>query len=168
MTLDLSNDAERRRLRDVLGTFATGVTVVTTRDEAGDPIGITVNSFTSVSLSPPLILWCLGRESAALQAYRNASHFAVNVLSEKQQALATHFASKRTDKFTDLGGVIDGIAGVPLLANCIGQLQCATRQAHDGGDHVILLGEVLAMKESAGKPLLFHRGRFTAEGPSEA
>lgn len=161
MTLDVSSDAARRRLRDVLGTFATGVTVVTALDEAGDPVGITVNSFTSVSLSPPLILWCLSRESASLNAYRTARHFAINVLHENQQALAGRFASKERHRFAGLDGVTEGIGGVPLLANCIGQLQCTTRQCHDGGDHVVLIGEVLAVQAAAGAPLLFHRGNFT-------
>ncbi|MEO0420817.1 MAG: flavin reductase family protein [Pseudomonadota bacterium] len=167
MTLDVSSDTARRRLRDVLGTFATGVTVVTALDEAGDPVGITVNSFTSVSLSPPLILWCLSRESASLNAYCTARHFAINVLHESQQDLATRFASNERHKFAGLEGVTEGISGVPLLANCVGQLQCTSRQSHDGGDHVILIGEVLAVQEAAGAPLLFHRGRFAGLAQAE-
>ncbi len=164
MTLDVSSDAQRRRLRDVLGTFATGVTVVTARNDAGVPVGITVNSFTSVSLEPPLVLWCLGRGSSVQDAFTTGSHFAVNVLNGSQEALAKRFANKQLDQFADLEDIEQGIGGVPLLPDCIGQLQCVQRHALDGGDHLILVGEVLAIAEHPGAPLLFHRGRFAALG----
>ncbi|MEO0973304.1 MAG: flavin reductase family protein [Pseudomonadota bacterium] len=160
MTLDVSTDSQRRRLRDVLGAFATGVTVVTARRPEGGPVGLTVNSFTSVSLTPPLVLWCLSKESSVLEAFEQSSHFAVNVLSAQQEALARRFASPIADKFAGIDGLRSGAGEAVLLPDCIAYLECARRYTYDGGDHVILVGEVLAIDSTDEAALLFHRGQF--------
>lgn len=168
MSLDVASDSQRRRLRDVLGHFATGVTVVTARSGKGVAVGLTVNSFTSVSLDPPLVLWCLGRRGAMAEAFRDVSHFAVNVLSADQEALARLFAERRDDKFEHVPGVSAGAGGAPLLPGCSAWLQCRTHATYDGGDHLILVGEVLAIDDRPQcDALLFHRGRFGRTSPAD-
>jgi 3-hydroxy-9,10-secoandrosta-1,3,5(10)-triene-9,17-dione monooxygenase reductase component len=164
---DLSADgpAARRRLRNVLGNFATGVTVVTGLDARGADVGITVNSFTSVSLEPPLVLWCVGRSSATVDAFGPESRFVVNVLARDQYALAMRFADRRPDRFRDLD-VDRGIDRVPMLRGCIARLQCTTRQVADGGDHLIVIGEITRAEQAPGEPLLFFRGEFEALLPT--
>lgn len=157
---DAAPKADSRRLRDALGQFATGVTVVTARGADGELAGITVNSFTSVSLEPPLILWCLGRAAATARAFTTASHFAVNVLHADQEHLARLFAARRADKFEHVAGIEAGAGGAPLLPGCVARLQCATHDIHAGGDHHILVGEVIEVEQTPGQALLFHQGRF--------
>lgn len=146
------------RLRSGLGKFATGVTVVTCPGSGG-PFGVTANSFSSVSLDPPLILWNLARVTKSAQVYRDAQHFAVNVLGSHQQPLAVHFA--RTDHAS-----FDGIeytpsaSGVPILAGTIACFECRTYRIHDGGDHWIIVGEVEEFRFADGDPLLFFAGRY--------
>ncbi len=159
--MDMSDESQRRAFRDVLGHWATGVTVVTALDARGGDVGITVNSFTSVSIDPPLVLWCLGNQSATFDTFSRCSHFAVNVLSAAQRELALLFADRSVDKFASLR-VERGAGGVALLPGCIARLQCVQRNMLAGGDHVILVGEVVAMEASAGDALLFHRGRFVS------
>jgi flavin reductase (DIM6/NTAB) family NADH-FMN oxidoreductase RutF len=157
---DAAGAEARRRLRDVLGHYATGVTVVSAVDPDGNDVGLTVNSFTSVSLDPPLILWCLGRESALIDTFAAGRPFAVNVLAAEQLDVALRFADKSPDKFAGLP-VERGIGDTPLLGGCVARLQCTTRDVLPGGDHLILLAEVVRTEHSAGRALLFHRGRFS-------
>jgi flavin reductase (DIM6/NTAB) family NADH-FMN oxidoreductase RutF len=152
-------------LRSALGLFATGVTIVTTRDADGKAIGLTANSFNSVSLSPPLVLWSLGLKAGSLDAFRQASHYAIHVLSVQQQPLAERFASKALDRFEGMA-FSDGLGGVPILQGCAAVFQCSNRSQYPEGDHVILVGEVLACQhDAASSPLLFHGGKFYTEHP---
>lgn len=146
-------------LRQALGHFATGVTVMTTRTPGGEPIGVTVNSFNSVSLDPPLVLWSLARKAYSCPAFDREGHFAVHVLAADQHHLSTRFAQAGHDKFAGLT-LAEGVAGVPLLADCAAVFQCQTVARHEGGDHVILLGKVLTYQCAERPPLLFHRGRY--------
>jgi 4-hydroxyphenylacetate 3-hydroxylase, reductase component len=150
-----------RAFRDALGCFATGVTVVTTATPAGQKIGLTVNSFSSVSLTPPLILWCLSRDSGLVKHFRKGTPFAVNFLAKGQRDLAVHFSRPGQNRF-------DGIAsrkggnGAPLLPGTAGGLECTTERVFEGGDHVIILGRVHRHTSGKAPPLVFHRGRFHA------
>lgn len=148
-----------RQFRDALGAFATGVTVITTRDAAGRDVGRTANSFSSVSLSPPMVLWSLARSSASHAAFHDATHFAVHVLSAKQVDLSARFAGKTEDKFAGLT-VSRGVAGIPLLDGCTARFECRTEHRYDGGDHVIFVAEVLGFSRDPAPPLLFHSGRY--------
>ena len=147
--------------RNALGTFATGVTVVTTRSPDGCDVGVTANSFNSVSLDPPLVLWSLNRSSASLQAFTKSDGFAVHVLAADQQALSNRFASKMENRFADLE-FERGYASAPLLADCAAQFQCRLAFRYDGGDHEILVGEVVALAHSSKSPLVYHGGRYGA------
>lgn len=151
--------------RAALGSFATGVTVITTCGADGLPAGVTANSFNSVSLDPPMVLWSLARTSRALGAFLQANHFAVHVLGEDQQDLAMRFASSGEDKFAGLDCPA-GAGGVPLLADCAARFECRTAHQYDGGDHVILVGKVDAFESTPKRPLLFHQGRFGRVDPT--
>lgn len=146
-----------RELRDALGRFATGVTVVTTEGPDG-PLGITANSFASVSLDPPLVLWSPARKSRRFPAFEAASHFAVHVLSSGQRHLAERFAGSEQG-FTGLE-FERGIGEVPLLAGCAARLECRHAAGHDGGDHLIVVGEVLRVEETDLPPLVYWRGGY--------
>ena len=154
-------DFSERDLRDALGRFATGVTVVTTMTPRG-PLGITANSFSSVSLHPPLILWSPARKSRRFPAFEAASFFAIHVLSAGQQGLAERFALPG-DGFADVG-YETGFGDTPLLAGCSARFECRHAAGHDGGDHLIVVGEVLRVSQTDLKPLLFHRGHYTSLG----
>ncbi len=149
-----------RTLRDALGCFATGVTVVTCVDPEGKPVGLTVNSFTSVSLDPPLLLVCIAREAASAPAFLAARHFAVNVLQTGQQPASIRFSTRHEDRF----GPNDwspGELGAPVLQQSVGVFECESYSVHDGGDHHILLGRVIkATFDAALDPLLYFRGRY--------
>jgi flavin reductase (DIM6/NTAB) family NADH-FMN oxidoreductase RutF len=147
-----------RDLRDALGRFPTGVTVITTMTEGG-PLGITANSFSSVSLDPPLVLWSPARKSSRFPAFEAASHFAIHVLSEGQRALADHFA--RIGVFADFA-YVEGIGGAPLIEGCAARLECRHAAQFDGGDHLICVGEVLRLVQADMAPLLYHRGGYAA------
>lgn len=149
--------------RRIMGCFATGVTVVTTVDQGGELVGLTVNSFNSLSLDPPLVLWSLAVSSPLVPAFENASHFAVNVLAEDQVEISQRFALREVDKFSDLE-VRKGAGGAPLIAGCIAWIECRTRKQERHGDHVLFIGEVERMAESAKKPLLFLRGHYAGAG----
>lgn len=145
--------------RRALGSFATGVTIITTRDADGTPLGLTANSFNSVSLNPPLVLWSLANRSRSLDAFRTAQHWAVHVLGTHQEALSSRFAKTGTDKFAGLE-VDEGLGGVPLLHDCTARFQCRTAFQYEGGDHVIFVGEVLEFDWTETAPLVFHGGRY--------
>lgn len=150
---------DEKDLRRVLGQFATGVTVVTARSKDGAPVGTTVNSFTSVSLKPPLVLWCLAHSSQNLAVFRKTTHFAVNILSASQHELSRRFAVPAPDKFDGID-YKDGRAGVPLLEGVIAHIVCRKVQRLPGGDHDIFLGKVEEFRRYDGKPLVFHSGRY--------
>lgn len=153
---------DTRQFRQALGAFATGVTIVTTRDRDGNDVGLTVNSFNSVSLEPPLVLWSLARSSAQLlTAFTEAEYFTVHILAADQEALSNLFASRGVDKFAGLD-VQRGVGDVPLLAGCTARFQCRTAHRYAGGDHEIFLGEVVAFENTECAPLLFHAGRYAS------
>jgi 3-hydroxy-9,10-secoandrosta-1,3,5(10)-triene-9,17-dione monooxygenase reductase component len=147
--------------RKALGAFATGVTVVTARGSDGHAVGVTANSFNSVSLDPPLVLWSLNRASASLRAFIEGTGFAVHILAANQQLLSDRFASRMENRFADLP-FERGIGGAPLLAGCAAQFQCRLAFRYDGGDHEILVGEVVTFSHSTLPPLVYHGGRYGA------
>lgn len=146
-------------LRRALGSFATGVTIITTRGHSGAPIGLTANSFNSVSLNPPLVLWSLADSALSLGDFRAAEYWAVHVLTADQAALSGRFAQRGGDKFGGLE-IEPGLGGVPLLTGCAARFQCRTVSRHEGGDHVIFIGEVLEFDSSDRAPLVFHGGHY--------
>jgi flavin reductase (DIM6/NTAB) family NADH-FMN oxidoreductase RutF len=154
-----------REFRAALGMFATGVTIVTARDAEGGVIGLTANSFNSVSLEPPLVLWSLSRAAASLAALSKGSHYAINVLAADQKALAERFALRGADRWKDVG-FDEGIGGAPLLHGAAATFECFNRSRYEEGDHVIFVGEVERCGYRSGaSPLLFHGGRFYTEHP---
>jgi flavin reductase (DIM6/NTAB) family NADH-FMN oxidoreductase RutF len=150
-------------LRKALGHFVTGVTVVTTRGVSGEFAGLTVNSFSSLSLSPPLVMWSIALSAASFEAFENCSHFIVNVLADDQIPLAERFAQSGGDKFNGLL-TRESIAGLPLLDGVAASFACRVASRYPGGDHVILVGEVLAYERSERTPLLYARGRYCQLG----
>jgi flavin reductase (DIM6/NTAB) family NADH-FMN oxidoreductase RutF len=149
-----------RTLRDALGCFATGVTVVTCLAGNGQPAGLTVNSFTSVSLDPPLLLVCLHRMAASSGALVEATHFAINVLQNGQQPASIRFATRAEDRFGTTPWS-RGEAGAPILADSLGVFECERYAVYDGGDHHILVGQVVkASFDASLDPLLYFRGRY--------
>ncbi|AMG74410.1 alpha/beta fold hydrolase [Sphingopyxis granuli] len=152
--------SDARTFRDALGCFATGVTVVTAIDPDGVPIGLTANSFTSVSLDPPLLLVCIANSSGSAAILRGADHFAVNVLQIGQQPTSNRFAGKGEDRFAATPWEI-GEFGTPVLVGSLGSFECARDAVHEGGDHFILVGRVLkAIFEPRRDPLLYFRGKY--------
>ena len=150
---------DRRDFRHALGQFATGVTVVTARTADGRRVGVTVNSFTSVSLDPPLVLWSLSRQAPSLADFTHAAYFGVNVLAANQHHLSRQFSTPLPDKFSGVE-FTEGPAGVPLLSGVNAHFVCRNVRQYDGGDHVIFLGEVEDYKYNDGEPLVFHSGRY--------
>ena len=151
--------------RTALGMFATGVTIVTARAPDGQWVGLTANSFNSVSLSPPLVLWSLSQVASAMDAFRDGSHYAINILAADQQALALRFATRGVDRFADVE-CTEGRCGAPLIAGSVASFECFNRSRYAEGDHVIFVGEVEHCTYRAGAaPLLFHGGRFYTEHP---
>jgi len=142
-----------------LGRWTTGVTVITTRAADGTPAGFTANSFTSLSLNPPLVLFCLGKESSSQVAFLSAPGFAVHILADDQRTLAGRFAQPGGDKFAGLE-LSEGMRGVPLLPGGLACLECRTVQIHPGGDHHVVVGEVEAVRLGDGRPLIYHRGEY--------
>lgn len=153
--------------RRALGAFATGVTIITTADARGQRYGVTANSYNSVSLDPPLVLWSLARSSRSLPAFEASGAFAIHILSADQQDLAMRFASSAEDKFSRLA-LATGHGGVPLLGDCAAHFECMTSARFDGGDHVIFLGQVVRFVRGDKPPLLFHDGKFTRLALPEA
>jgi len=152
---------DQREFRTALGHFATGITVVTACARNGDLLGVTVNSFNSVSLDPPLILFSLERRALSLSAFEDAGNFAVNILSDSQMNLSQNFARTQGDKWS-------GIAfdrwetGSPILKGSLAAFDCRTYAIHDGGDHRVFIGEVLRFEaQTEGTPLLYFRGSYT-------
>jgi 3-hydroxy-9,10-secoandrosta-1,3,5(10)-triene-9,17-dione monooxygenase reductase component len=161
---------DTRAFRSALGTFATGVTIVTTQTDGETPtdVGITANSFNSVSLDPPMILWSLARKAMSLPAFMANPCFAVHVLAADQDELSQRFATQGADKFSGLD-VERGVGNVPLLTGCAARFQCRTAFRHEGGDHIIFVGEVASFDAGQKPPLLYHAGRYAmAVGKSVA
>jgi 3-hydroxy-9,10-secoandrosta-1,3,5(10)-triene-9,17-dione monooxygenase reductase component len=148
-----------RNFRNALGAFTTGVTIVTTRDEAGHDIGLTANSFNSVSLDPPLVLWSLAKSSLSLKAFTESKYFAVHILAADQQPLSDRFAKRGVDKFAELNPG-RGHGGVPLLEGCAARFECETAFRYDGGDHEIFVGRVITFEHFPRPPLVFMGGRY--------
>jgi flavin reductase (DIM6/NTAB) family NADH-FMN oxidoreductase RutF len=159
-------DFDPRDFRNALGQFATGVTVVTTRTSAGEPIGLTANSFSSVSLSPPLVLWSLSLRSPNLPNFLQATHFAINVLARDQIALSQRFSKPMPNKFE---GIVctDSASGMPLLTGTSAHFECRTEARHYSGDHVIFIGHVLHYSHADREALGYYRGRYISTAPIE-
>ncbi|MCV6604957.1 MAG: flavin reductase family protein [Porticoccaceae bacterium] len=155
----MSITEQQRELRNAFGCFATGVTVITTRGADGSPVGMTANSFASVSLDPPLVLWSIARQSNCFDSFINASHFAIHVLTSDQQAVSNTFACKENDKFASTPWQRDG-NGTPLLDHYAARMVCSMSNQHDGGDHVILVGKVEEFDYNNNAPLIFHSGVY--------
>ena len=153
-----------RDFRDAVGWFTTGVTVITARGPDGTLHGVTANSFSSISLDPPLVLWSLAKRATSFSAFEAAGHFAVNILTQEQQGLSARFAATSGDKFRDIAHET-WETGAPILPHSLASLDCKLEARHDGGDHVIFVGRVLRLESHKhGKPLLFSRGGYRALG----
>ena len=157
---------DRNDLRDALGSFATGVTIVTARDQAGNPVGLTANSFNSVSLEPPMVLWSLALNSPNLPAFRAAKSWAVHILGANQEDLSNRFATRGANKFEGLE-VVDGPEGAPEIAECAARFGCKATFEYDGGDHAIFVGEVVDFHRKGSEPLIFHGGRYNRLRPDD-
>jgi flavin reductase (DIM6/NTAB) family NADH-FMN oxidoreductase RutF len=154
-TAELGQD----ELRQALGRFVTGVTIVTCRDAAGAPVGLTANSFNALSLDPPLVLWSLRQSSGSIAAFTQASHFAINVLAADQIDLSRRFARTSQAKFDD-GQWVDGYGGSPVLAGCVAVFECRRHSHQAAGDHVLFIGEVQRIAGSSDTPLVYHVGHY--------
>ncbi|MDR1661704.1 MAG: flavin reductase family protein [Azoarcus sp.] len=151
--------AEGREFRNALGRYATGIAVVTLETPAGGLLGVTVNSFNSVSLAPPLVVWSLAESSSALAAFEESEYYAINVLAAGQEALSQRFASRREDRFAGLA-LEAGLGGAPLLPGCCARFQCRNAIRHAGGDHVVFIGEVEHFDYGEGEPLIYFGGAY--------
>jgi 3-hydroxy-9,10-secoandrosta-1,3,5(10)-triene-9,17-dione monooxygenase reductase component len=147
------------RYRQALGSFTTGVTIITALDAQGADVGMTANSFNSVSMTPPMVLWSLGRSSTNFAAFLQAQHFAVHILAHDQDLLATRFAQKGINRFEGLT-LGRGPGGIPVIEGAAARFDCRTAHRYEGGDHIIFVGEVLAFEHWEREPLVFKRGRF--------
>ena len=152
-----------KALRQALGRFATGVTIITCRAADGAPVGLTANSFSALSLDPPLVLWSLRLASPSLPAFQAASHFAVNVLADSQVDLSRRFASPEPDKFAE-GAWLPGLGDAPVLAGCAAVFECAVHSQQLAGDHVLFIGRVLRLADGVVAPLLFQGGHYRLLG----
>lgn len=161
--MNTSTPLDPKALRVVLGRFATGVTIVTCRDAQGTAIGLTANSFSALSLEPPLVLWSLRQASPSLPAFAAAGHFAINVLAESQVDLSRRFASSVPDKFAE-GAWSDGAGGAPVLSGAAAVLECALVSQQNAGDHVLFIGHVLKMADLATAALVFQGGHYRMLG----
>lgn len=159
---DTAHLLDSQSFRNALGLFPTGVAIITTRHENGTPIGLTINSFTSLSLDPPLVMWSLSNTSPNLPTFKQCHYFAINVLTQDQVQDALHFAnSSIKDKFA-LVSHSDGPEGIPLIDNCAATFICKNHKYHLEGDHTLFIGEVVRHASvTHHEPAVFHRGRFT-------
>lgn len=150
---------DAKELRNVMGHFATGVTVVTTKDSNGQNFGITANAFTSVSLDPPLVLVCIDKNAQCYPCFEESGIFAVNILNQQQQEISRRFATKGIDKFEGLSWR-SGSSGAPLIDGAVGYVECRIVERFEGGDHMIYLAEVICGTVTSGEPLLFFRAKY--------
>jgi len=152
---------DTRDFRAALGTFPTGVCLITTLGADGLPAGLTINSFSSVSLDPPMVLWSLARTANCALVFRDAEYFAISVLAATDAALSTHFAKPGADKFAAFAERFSpGVGSAPLLQGAVATFECHSRQRYYGGDHIIMIGVVERYAYGGGEPLVFHRGRY--------
>jgi flavin reductase (DIM6/NTAB) family NADH-FMN oxidoreductase RutF len=158
--MEFKAGSDPRTLRDAMGCFATGITIVTALDPAGTPVGLTANSFTSVSLDPPLLLVCIANTAGTAPVLRDAAHFGVNVLQIGQQPASNRFAARGEDRFANQPWA-PGQTGVPLLGGSLVSFECQRESLHEAGDHFILVGRVVrAQFEPHRDPLLYFRGKY--------
>ncbi len=157
------NKIDLQQYRRALSCFATGVAVATALDKDGQRVGMTISSFNSVSLDPPLVLWSIANDSLSYDVFVDAEHFAVNVLAMHQKDLSAQFAQKGGDKFVGLE-CAEGLGGAPILPEYAACFECSTEHVYDGGDHKIIVGRVLRFEDRETDPLIFYRGRFLRKG----
>ncbi|AWV85647.1 MULTISPECIES: flavin reductase family protein [Acinetobacter] len=150
---------EPRSLRQLLGQYATGITVVTALDVNQRKIGMTANSFTSVSLDPPLILWNIAKSATHFEDFKQAEYFAINILNEDQYLESKHFSKSADDKFEGLDDV-DEYMGIPILNKSLTTFVCRQYELHEAGDHYIIVGQIEACRNQMGNPLVFHNGQY--------
>ena len=162
--IDLSSTHDGRDLRTALGRFPTGVTVITTTVPDGRSEGLTANSFSALSLSPPLVLWSIVNTSGSLPGFMASGHFAINVLDSKQSELSSRFAARSADKFTGLD-LLKGVGGSPVLASALAVFECSTERTLDIGDHVLFIGRVHRVRWREGDPLVFNAGQYCTARP---
>lgn len=148
-----------REIRNLLGQFATGVTVITTRGQDGRKVGMTANSFSSLSLDPPLILWSLAKTAPSLNDFCAAEYFAIHMLAQEHHHISGHFARGAEDKFAGIA-YQQCPAGIPLLDDALATLLCRNVQQYEGGDHLIFIGQIEHYQQRNGEPLLFHAGQY--------
>jgi flavin reductase (DIM6/NTAB) family NADH-FMN oxidoreductase RutF len=149
---------DQAEFRTAMGHFASGVTVVTTRS-GGEPVGLTVSAFCSLSLDPPLVLVCIEKSVRSHDAIQGAGSFAVNILASDQEHLSRRFASSADEKFESVG-LREGLDDLPLLEGALTVVQCRVREELEGGDHTIFVGEVVEVEVGSGEPLLYYRGGY--------
>lgn len=154
---------DQREFRDALGRFATGVTVITTETNSGQPLGLTANSFSSLSLDPAMILWSLSKDTPNAKDFLECKHFAVNILTANQQNLSNQFSKAVGDRFAGVDWR-KGVNGMPLIASCLANFECRNATCYDGGDHHIFVGAVERFQFSDGQPLIFYDGRYRIFG----
>ena len=154
---------QAKALRSALGRFTTGVTIITCLDAQGAPVGLTANSFTSLSLDPPLVLWSLRLQSVQLAAFQQAGGFVVNVLARQQLELSRRFASKLEDRFHS-GSWSTGVTGAPVLAGCVAVFECEMVSQQHAGDHVLFIGRVVSLSQQALAPLVYQAGHYHGLG----
>jgi flavin reductase (DIM6/NTAB) family NADH-FMN oxidoreductase RutF len=147
------------QLRNAFGSFITGVTIITGRDSSDKPVGMTANSFSSVSLDPPLALWSIAKTATAFDAFNEASHFAIHVLHSGQEQLSRHFATKNIDKFAETPHEF-GAGNVPVLTDYSARFECEIEHRYAGGDHIILVGRIVAFDNLNKDPLIFFKGQY--------
>jgi len=152
-----------QKYRRALSCFATGVAVVTTTEKDGSPVGMTISSFNSVSIDPPLVLWSIAKDARSYERFANTRYFAVNVLTMDQKDLSATFAKTGGDKFAGLE-CGTGIGGAPILPEYAACFECETEHRYEGGDHTIIVGRVLELEDRETDPLIFYRGRFLRKG----
>ena len=164
MTENATKSVQAAEFRRACSRFATGIAVATTSGPGGEPHGLTVNSFTSVSLEPPIVLVCVDYRCNILQHFRAHSHFGINILAADQQALSARFAERVGDRFDGIGWRRGETSGVPLLAGSLALFECKVSQIVESGDHAVFFGEVLAVEAADGDPLLYFCGRYAGLG----
>lgn len=157
----MSSDLSPNLFRQACALFATGITIATTRDAEGRPHGLTANSFSSVSLEPPLVLVCVATRSAVHEAFYTSKHFGINILAEDQRELSDGFAAVGVDRFQGVSWT-PGPLGSPWLERALARFDCRTFERHPAGDHTILLGEVAAVRIESGAPLIYFSSSYRA------
>lgn len=150
---------DSKAFRDALGRFLTGIAVVATHDPEGKRIGMTINTLVSVSLDPPLVLYCLGRDSMNFETYSTAESFAFNILKEGDEAVSNRFIVKGEDRFAGLESEV-GVSGAPILANALAVVDCRRERVIDAGDHVVVVGRVVDTRSADGRPLAYFKGGY--------